>query len=348
MSDQETQMPVPLHAHLPENAPDLLNWVDLQTDDLRVRVLNYGAVTAHCDLWSGAEWVPMILGYQDMQSYLGDPFYLGAIVGRVANRVGAAQMKLGGQVVHLVPNEGQNQLHGGAQGLGRVFWELDQVTARSARLRHVSPHGANGYPGEAEFVVTIALQGRTVTYDLTVTVDRPTPINLAQHNYYTLGHGAGIWDHVLRSDARQYLQLDADGVPTGHICDVEGTRYDFRRGLSFARLDPERRGSDIHVIFADREQGLRDVAQLRAPSDIGLTLRSDQPGAQIYTAGSLESAVTGRGGQKLRPFSALCIEPQGYPDAPNHPHFPSIMVTPESPYQQRLELVFEPGKAGVA
>lgn len=175
MSDQETQMPVPLHAHLPENAPDLLNWVDLQTDDLRVRVLNYGAVTAHCDLWSGAEWVPMILGYQDMQSYLGDPFYLGAIVGRVANRVGAAQMKLGGQVVHLEPNEGQNQLHGGAQGLGRVFWELDQVTARSARLRHVSLHGANGYPGEAEFVVTIALQGRTVTYDMTVTVDRPTP-----------------------------------------------------------------------------------------------------------------------------------------------------------------------------
>ncbi|UTS82539.1 aldose epimerase family protein [Phaeobacter piscinae] len=336
----------PPHAHLRETAADHLRWLDLETDYLRLRVLNFGAVTARLDLRVGDVWVPMVLGYHDIVSYLGDPFYLGAIVGRVANRVGGAGFDLAGRRVALDANEGGNQLHGGTAGLGRVFWEIQQVADDAAELRYTSADGENGYPGCAEFLLRITVSGTGVSYDMSASVDQTTPINLAQHNYYTLGVTGDIWGHRLRCPSNAYLPLRPDGVPTGAIAPVAGTSLDFTDGQSFATLDPLRLGTDTHVIFAKgADSHMPEIARLTAPNGVAMRVFSDQPGAQIYTATHLNSAVAAQGGQQLAPFAAVCIEPQGFPDAVNQPDFPSVMVHPGRPYHQRLSLNFSTNEA---
>ncbi|AUR01102.1 aldose epimerase family protein [Phaeobacter inhibens] len=331
----------PPHAHLPETAAGQLRWLDLENDHLRLRILNFGAITARLDLRAGDGWLPMVLGYRDMAAYLGDPFYLGAIVGRVANRVGGAGFDLAGRRVALDANEGGNQLHGGTAGLGRVFWDIRQVADDAVELRYTSADGENGYPGCAEIQLRIALSGGSVSYDMRASVDQPTPINLAQHNYYTLGATGDIWGHRLQCPASTYLPLRPDGVPTGAIVPVAGTPFDFTDGQPFATLDPQRRGTDNHVIFAKGAEGhMSEIAKLTSPNGVAMRVCSDQPGAQIYTATHLNSAVTAQEGQQLAPFAAVCIEPQGFPDAVNQPDFPSVIVHPGRPYHQRLLLDF--------
>ncbi|AHD11471.1 aldose epimerase family protein [Phaeobacter gallaeciensis] len=336
----------PPHTHLPETASDQLRWLDLEDDHLRLRILNFGAITARLDLRTDDGWVPMVLGYRDIAAYLWDPFYLGAIVGRVANRIGGARFDLAGRLIALDANEGGNQLHGGAAGLGRVFWDLQQVTDDVVELSYTSVEGENGYPGCAEFLLRITVSGTSVSYDMRASVDKMTPINLAQHNYYTLGTKGDIWGHRLRCPAAAHLPLRPDGVPTGAIAPVAGTPFDFTDGQSFAKLDPQRRGTDTHVIFSKgADSHMPEVATLTAPNGVAMRVCSDQPGAQIYTATHLNSAVAAQDGQQLAPFAAVCIEPQGFPDAVNQPDFPSVMVHPGRPYHQKLLLDFSTNEA---
>ncbi|MFV1463743.1 MULTISPECIES: aldose epimerase family protein [unclassified Phaeobacter] len=340
-SSQPRSRALQQHSHLRDDADERLRWLDLENDHLRLRVMNLGAITAWLDLRDGETWQPMVLGYADMTAYLGDPYYLGAIVGRVANRIGGAGFHLAGREVSLNANEGSNQLHGGAQGLGRVFWDMRRLGAGAVELRHFSADGENGYPGGADIRLRIAVSGTTVSYDMTASVDQLTPISLAQHNYYTLGIKGDIWGHRLHSSAESYLPLRRDGVPTGEIAPTSGTRFDYRAGRSFAALDPERLGTDIHVNFPPNASGdMREVAQLGASNGVVMRVFSDQPGAQIYTASHLNSSCAARDGQGLAPFSAVCIEPQGLPDAVNQPHFPSVLVDPGHPYRQKLLLKF--------
>ncbi|MFS4583424.1 aldose epimerase family protein [Phaeobacter sp. C3_T13_0] len=333
------------HPHLPENAAEQLQWIDLENDKLRLRVLNLGGVTARLDLRRDNVWQPMVLGYHDMTAYLGDPFYLGAIVGRVANRIGRATFDLGGKGIALCANEGGNQLHGGPAGLGRVFWDMRQIGGDMIELRYTSADGENGYPGCAEILLRITLSGSNVTYDMSVDVDEVTPINLAQHNYYTLGVDGDIWQHRLQSAADAYLPVRADGVPTGEIVPVSGTRFDYGQDLTFAALDPRQLGSDTHIVFPegnsrDAADGVPKVACLMAPNGVVMQMYSDQPGAQVYTAAHLNSLQTAWGEQPLTPFSAVCVEPQGFPDAVNQSGFPSVLVQPDQPYKQQLILSF--------
>ncbi|WP_260108833.1 aldose epimerase family protein [Phaeobacter inhibens] len=132
-----------------------------------------------------------------------------------------------------------------------------------------------------------------------------------------------------------------DGVPTGAIVPVAGTPFDFTDGQPFATLDPQRRGTDNHVIFAKGAEGhMPEIAKLTSPNGVSMRVCSDQPGAQIYTATHLSSGAAAQEGQQLAPFAAVCIEPQGFPDAVNQPDFPSVIVHPGRPYHQRLSLDF--------
>ncbi len=282
----------------------------------------------------------MILGYQDMASYLTDPFYLGALAGRVANRISGAGFSLGGDDIRLAANEGANMLHGGPGGLSRRFWAMEPRDPQTVRWKLHSPEGDQGFPGAVDIVCDVSLREASLIYEMSATVDRPTPINLAQHNYYCLGRYAEIWDHRLWVAFRERLETTQDGLPTGNCLALGGTRYVFSGEQSFAELDPHRRGYDTHFNFNPSANRLREVARLTAPDGVTLTVTSDQSGAQIYTAGHLQTSQPGQEGSVLSPFSGVCIEPQGYPDAVNQPTFPSIIVEPGSPYHQRLELSF--------
>ncbi len=294
--------------------------VRLQDKNMSVSLLNFGAITQ--GWWIGD--TSLILGYDDPQAYLRDPFYHGAIVGQVANRIKGASFDLAGTRYRLDPNEDANTLHGGAEGLSRQIWTLQQLSDREAVMTYLSPDGEGGFPGEVRFELHVSLSFPNLTYTITAQPDRPTPISIAQHNYYTLGSPVGVQDFSLRINAGHVLETDAQGVPTGNLQDVQNTTLDFRT--------PGRPGKNVdhfYVLNSDRD-AQQPIATIDAANGLGLRVFSDQTGAQVYTAGSL--------GAPFHAGAGLCIEPSGYPNAPNINAFPSMVFSPERPYHQTLTL----------
>lgn len=294
----------------------------LEAGRMQVSVLSFGAITRDWRIGGRS----IILGYDDPADYGDDPFSLGIIAGRVANRIANGRFQLGGTEVVLPLNDGANHLHGGPRGLGKRHWQMEADTAANAvRLTFVSGHGDGGYPGRAAFEVVVTLNERRLSYEMRAEVDRPTPINLAQHNYYNLT-GGEIWDHTLQIAAEEFLPTRPDGIPLGNRAPVAETAHDFRNKRRIGEVDPSHAGTDHCMVLS----GAQPAAVLTAPGAPELHFFTDQPGLQVYT------------GQHLRgphaPFSGLCLEPEGFPDAVNHPAFPSILVHPEAPYEQRLSI----------
>ncbi len=305
-----------------------------------VSVLNYGAITRSWEVHAQGKPLSVVLGYKDLHQYLADPFYLGAIVGRVANRTANGRFRLNGKTCQLTQNEGRHHLHGGIKGLGRRLWQMERDGARRLRLRYLSPDGEEGYPGTVRFTVDMALSGSRLTYDMRAVPDRPTPINLAQHNYYNLAGGQGdIFDHSIRIQAAQYTPTDGEGIPTGQVCDVEGTPLDLRKTVALHRVDPERKGIDSNLLFDPGRDRKKPVAELRAPNGLRLRMWSDQPGLQLYTGAGLKRPA-------FRAFTGMCLEPQYPPDCLNNPGFCAIIATPEAPYRQVLTVDINGDDAG--
>ncbi|WP_170593091.1 aldose epimerase family protein [Ruegeria arenilitoris] len=297
--------------------------IALQDGDMRVSLLGYGAITQG---WC-YKGQPLILGYDDPTEYLDDPFYLGAIVGRVANRIGGAGFDLDGTHHALIANEGANTLHGGPEGLSRQFWQVEQLSPCEAVLVHVSPHGAGGFPGAVRFEVRVRLDFPCLTYSISAWPDRPAPISIAQHNYYTLGSALGISEHRLQLVSDRHLELDDQGIPSGGIVDSASVGLDFAAPQPIGQVATD---LDHFFLFGTGGMVAQPVATLAAPSGLTMTVHSDQPGAQVYSAAHLSA--------QFAPRAGLCIEPSGYPNAPNVPWFPSIIYTPEKPYYQTLML----------
>ena len=311
--------------------------VVLRDGGVSVTLLARGAVMQDWRVPLRGEAVPVILGYRDAQAYRHDSTFMGAIVGRVANRIGGAGYDQDGRRVALVANDGAHQLHGGPGGLWAVDWHLEQQDARHARLTHHSPEGAMGYPGAVDFAVEVALDGFAVTWDMRGAASCRTPISLAQHNYYALTAG-GIGGQQLRVAAGQVLARDAVGIMTGEVRAATGD-LDFRAGR-LLRGDTER--ADDFLVFDARRDAAQPVAEVASPNGLRLRLWSDQPGAQVYTGQSMPRLAGGHEGRALGPCAGLCLEPSGYPDAVNRPAFPSILHGPQNPYRQLLRVEIAP------
>ncbi|MGD1886789.1 MAG: aldose epimerase family protein [Cohaesibacteraceae bacterium] len=317
----------------------------LEDGGVALSLLNYGAITHGWWVRQGSANIPVVLGYRDPTLYLSDEAYIGAIVGRIANRTGGGKLVVDGQSFQLTQNEGINHLHGGRNGLNRKLWAMEKDSAnRAVRLSVVSPDGDEGYPGEARISVTVTLQGNTVTYDMQAMVDRPTPINLAQHNYYNLMGQGTIWPHVLTSPADRMTPTEKDGIPTGRLGLVRGSCLDFTEEITFGVTDPGHKGIDVNLVLPDLHDPIEPIAEVRAHNGLQLRVWSDQPGFQLYTGAALQGSTGAHGDQTIKPFAGFCLEPQGYPNAVNTPAFPSIMVTPEMPYRQttRVEIMEVP------
>ncbi|MAN14577.1 MAG: galactose mutarotase [Dinoroseobacter sp.] len=321
----------------PDDAP--LIEAELQDGDVRLSLLNLGVVTRGWWVPCGGASVPVILGYASPRAYLTDDCYLGAIVGRVANRTSGGRLQIDDTSHQLSQNEGQTHVHGGLRGLSRRHWQVEGDSAANAiRFTYRSPDGEEGYPGLVDFAVTVTLRGTCVRYDMAATADRLTPVNLAQHNYYNLMGGGEVWSHHLTCIADRRTPVDGRGLPTGEILPVDGSRYDFRDTTALGAMDPTREGMDVNVIFPEARDPDAPVAQLGAPNGLRLKMWSDQPGAQLYTAKHLTARAGGWTDKSLWPFHGLCIEPQAPPDALNQPGFPSILIDPDRPYRQCLRV----------
>ncbi len=291
----------------------------LQDGNVAVTLLNYGAITRSWTIGG----VPMVRQLSQDADYLTDPHFTGIIAGRVANRTANGRFTLNGRPHQLSLNDGPHHLHGGPRGLGKSLWQMEPDGPQALRLSYHSPDGEEGYPGAVDFTVDIRLAGHTLSYDMQAMPERPTPINLAQHSYYTLGGTGPIWGARLQLAAARYTPASADGIPRGEIATVSGTALDFQAPRA---LGPADAALDTNLLFTPTHG---PMARLWA-NGYRLRMWSDQAGVQLYAGAHLP-----------RPNTALCIEPQAPPNALNALNaqgFASIIATPEQPYRQQLQV----------
>ena len=275
----------------------------------------------------------VVLGYDDVQSYIDDRFYLGAAIGRYANRIAGGRFTLDGRTYELPVNDPPNHLHGGPAGFHTVSWQLRAESSR-ALLSYRSPDGEAGYPGNLEVEVSYTL---TDANELVVvwraTTDRATPLNVTQHSYFNLrGAGSGTIDqHQLRVNAERYLPVDASSIPTGERRAVQGTPFDFT--VMRPVLDGRAEAYD-HCYVLNGESGvLRVAAELYEPeSGRVLTVLTTEPGMQLYT-GQFLQPMRGKGATRYQPFGGLCLETQHFPDSPNQPAFPPAILRPGTEFR---------------
>lgn len=316
----------------------------LQSADAAVAVLNYGCVVRDWRVDADRRSVPVVLGFRQFGDYVANSRSHGIVAGRVANRTENARFELEGQVYDLTPNHGPHHLHGGAVGLGRRVWEMDgDGTAEAVELRYLSPDGEEGYPGTVEFSVTFRLEGPRLCCEMRGQPDRPTPINLAQHNYYNLAGDGDVRDHVVWIDAPDYTPVRADLIPDGSIDAVQGTRMNFTTPISFADSDPDRLGLDVNLVLRRERDPTTPAAWTSCPrTGLKLQLWTEEPGLQIFNAATMQIAVAGHDGRSYGPFAGVCLEAQHFPNSLANPDWPSIIRTPENPYHQRLEVEIAP------
>ena len=250
------------------------------------------------------------------------------MLGHSANRIGGGRFTLDGKTYHLSKNENGSTLHGGAVGFDKIIWEVADIDVPRLALRYVSPDGDQGFPGEATVDATYRLDGDTLWLEFEARTTKPTPLSLSAHPYFNLaGAGTGdIYGHEIEIHADHFLPTDDRQIPLGEIRSVAGTALDFRSAKP-AGADirtPDRqlliaRGYDQYFVFDSPPGKPRLAARARDPhSGRVLEILTTQPGLQFYTGNNLDGSLAGRGGV-YRQSDAFTFEPQGFPDAPNHP-----------------------------
>lgn len=312
-----------------------------------VRIIAYGAaiqsvITPDRDGKPG----DITLAYPDLTGYLENPQYLGATVGRYANRIAKGRFVLDGKTYQLPVNNGPNSLHGGTQGFDKVLWTVETVGQNSVTLSYVSSDGDQGYPGKLRAKAVYTLSGNNeLTVEYTAKTDKPTVVNLTNHAYWNLaGEGSGtIYDQVLTIPGAETTPVDAGLIPTGAFASVAGTPFDFRVGKPIGR--DIRDGANQQLLFGkgyDHNWVIaraavaqpRLVAQVEDPkSGRVLEISSTMPGVQFYSGNFLDGTVVGKSGRTYRQGEAFAIEPQFFPDTPNHPAFGSARLDPGQTYR---------------
>jgi aldose 1-epimerase len=300
----------------------LVERLTLRSERLEATVLTLGAILQSLVV----DGVDVTLGYATVEEYLAGDAYLGAIVGRYANRIAGGRFVLDGREHRLTVNEPPNALHGGVEGFDRRLWTVVAADDASVELALVSPDGDQGYPGSLSVRVRYRLAGDELRLDYHAATDAPTVVNLTSHAYWNLAGSGSIDGHVLRLDAECYLPVDAATLPTGAIEAVRGTAFDFTA--------PRTLGGVYDHCFALRPGGV--AARLADPgSGRTLELATDRPGLQLYTGDRLTGAYATRSG--------VALEPQAFPDAPNRPEFPSAVLRPGRALRSTTRLRFGSG-----
>ena len=305
----------------------------LESGSARISVLSIGCViqsweTAH----QGGR--PVVLGYANPADYVENPVAMGMVIGRVANRISNGCFALDGTTYQLPQNIGPDHIHGGPGGMGWRNWQIERDGSRAVRLSLHSPDGDQGYPGAVDAQVTLTLSDAKLRYEITATVDRPCPLNFAQHSYFNLMGAGDIRGHILQTRASRYTPNGPNLIPLGTLKPVEGTMFDFRAPRLLSDADPDRVGHDANLVL---DPGDGPAATLTSPDGLALRLWTDQPGLQVYSSVTLGPHGTPAPGADHAPFAALCLEAQGFPDALNQ-GFPASICDPDRPYRQVTEI----------
>jgi len=293
------------------------------------------------------------LGYDDLDSYVNHPNYFGATIGRFANRIADGRFTLDGKSYQLPQNNNGQTLHGGGRGFDKVLWKVESLTSGPVAklvLTHTSPDGDSGYPGTLQAKVTYSLDEKgNLGILFEAESDKPTIVNMTNHALFNMageGSTGGAMDNRLTIPASAYTPVSATLIPTGELRKVAGTVFDFRKPR---RLNDGLRDGHDDQIVAGRgydhnfalDKGLTPTPQLAArltdpASGRTLEVLTTEPGLQFYAGNFLDGTLIGKGGHLYRMGDGIALEPQKFPDAPNHTNFISARVDPGRPYRHAM------------
>ena len=331
--------------------------ITLDNGHVRATIITWGAAIQSVIVpdRSGRK-ADIVLGHSSIDGYLAKPEYFGATVGRVANRIAKGRFVLDGRTYQTPVNNGPNALHGGVKGFDKNVWSVRDIASgpvAHVTLALVSPDGDQGYPGTLTATATYTLNAADeLGIEYRATSDRATLVNLSNHSYWNLGgegSAGGVMDHRLTIPADTFMPTDAGAIPTGEFRRVAGTPFDFRTATPIgARVrDADEqirfgRGYDHNwVIARDVATVPRLVAQVEDPvSGRVLDVLSDQPGLQFYSGNFLDGTTVGKSSHLYRQGDAFVLEPQKFPDTPNHPEFGSVRLDPGQTYVNRIVFRF--------
>ena len=305
------------------------------------KVTNYGTIITELHVPDRkGKLGDVVLGLETLEAYLAGHPFLGCTVGRFANRIAKGRFTLDGRSYQLAVNNGPNALHGGVNGFDKALFQAEPQTGAAVKFTYVSPDGEEGYPGTLRLCVVIHLTDEDeLLLDYAATTDAPTPVNFTNHSYFNLAGKASIKQHRLEIAADFYTPKNAHDVPTGEIASVAGTPLDFRKpaavGSRFAALGGQPQGLDHNFVLRGGCPAPAIAARLsEGGTGRVLTMRTTEPGVQVYTANWFDGSLVGKGGVAYPQHGGIALEAQHFPDSVNCPHFPSTILRPGQTYRQ--------------
>ncbi len=324
---------------------------------MQVEIIEFGAIARSIKVPDrNGNIGDITLGWDKLEDYVNDKTYFGATVGRVANRIGGDKILVNGVSYKLaantLPDFGKNHLHGGFKGFNKAIWkgeEFQDDNEIGVRLSYFSEDGEEGYPGNLQCEVKYTLnKDNKLGISFRATTDKTTLVNFTHHSYFNLaGAGNGnILKHQVQINAEKFTPADEDLIPTGEIAGVKGLPVDFREERSIgSRFDEMQfrkfKGYDLNYVLNHKVKGGNDLVATVCdpPSGRVMEVFTNQPGMHFYTGNFLNGEV-GKSGVSYEQFGAVCFEPQGYPDAPNHKNFQQIVLQPGEVYSQKIDFRF--------
>mgnify|MGYP001326883084 FL=1 len=319
----------------------------LSNSMISVEVINYGGIITNIKVPDDqGDLKDVVLGFNNIEGYINEHPYFGAIIGRYGNRIKNGKFNIDGNEYNLEINNGEHSLHGGIKGFDKVIWSVKELKGNNfigLKLNYLSQHMEEGYPGNLNVEVNYILNDKNefkILYK--ANTDARTILNLTQHSYFNLsGESSGdILDHELIINADNFLPVDSGLIPTGEIRKVTNTPFDFRNEKKIGQdinLDSKQLdygiGYDHCWVLNDYGKGVRKVAQAKSNSTgILLEVFSDQPGIQFYTGNFLDGTLVSKEGKSYEKRNGFCLETQHFPNSPNQSNFPSVILSPKENY----------------
>ena len=317
--------------------------VDLFTltnaDGLTVKITNYGGiVTSLLVPDKSGNLDDIVLGFDDLRSYLDGHPYFGAIVGRYANRIAGGMFELEGVAYSLATNDGKNHLHGGIKGFDKVVWDPEPFKGENEvgiKLSYLSKDMEEGYPGNLNVKVTYRLTNENqLMIDYLAETDKACPVNLTHHGYFNLTGGKeNILNHEMMISARSYVVIDENLIPTGEIRNLKGTEMDFTQPNTVGSKIDKLEGGFDHCYVIDKKPGQMSlIARVHETSGRIMEVYSTEPGVQFYSGNFLDGSIIGKHGIVYEKYFGFCLETQHFPDSPNHKNFPTTILYPGESY----------------
>jgi len=313
------------------------------------KICNYGGIVVSFKVPDrNGHLGDVVLGYDKLEDYVKLTPYFGCLVGRYGNRIAKGKFTLDGKEYSLATNNYPNALHGGIKGFDKVVWEAKMMgtpEGSGLELHYVSKDGEEGYPGNLSVTAVYTLtDDNGLRLEYTATTDKDTVVNLTQHSYFNLAGKGDILNEEVMIPADKFTPVDSTLIPTGELRPVEGTPFDFRKptaiGARIHQIDEQLKfgnGYDHNWVINKPMGKLGLMARVYDPaSGRVLEVLSTEPALQFYTGNFLDGSIKGKGGWVYQFRDAFCMEPQHYPDSPNHPDFPSTVLKPGETYKNTI------------